>query len=206
MQFLKDEVRQSIEQIALIEFKTKGFKGASIRSIAKNSGTSVGNLYKYFQSKEDLYESLIGTVYHYSMDCIAQFSKVNFNKEPEKLFFDLMKNILQLIETNSTELSILLNKSEGSKYESCKGSFINIITEIVTASTKTQLLKKNMILQDNFMIHLLSTNLVDSIAVILNSKNNQEEIRNLILSLIEVLYGDLENKLPGIVLMEDEKN
>ena len=35
---------------------------AFIRNIAKNSNTSVGNIYINFESKEELYENIIGSV------------------------------------------------------------------------------------------------------------------------------------------------
>lgn len=203
MQYLKDEVRNNITQTALIEFKSKGFKGASIRSISKNSGTSVGNIYKYFHSKDELYEAVVGPVYHQAMGCIDQFSQVEINEKAETIFYKLMENIMEIIENNNIELSILLNKSEGSRYENCKAAFINVITEIVTGTMNYKLSKSNLALNDNFIIYLLSRNMVDSIAVILNSKDNHKEIRSTILSMIDILYGNIEHKLPGINLTED---
>ena len=75
MQYLKDEMRSRITEKALIEFREKGYSGASIRSIAKNSGTSTGNIYKYFHGKDDLYETLVGSVYSKLTDSIRQISE-----------------------------------------------------------------------------------------------------------------------------------
>ncbi|MGL6104570.1 TetR/AcrR family transcriptional regulator, partial [Romboutsia sp.] len=37
------------------EFAQKGFIGANINKISKNAGISIGSMYSYFESKEDLY-------------------------------------------------------------------------------------------------------------------------------------------------------
>jgi AcrR family transcriptional regulator len=195
MQYLKDEVRNNIAEKALIEFREKGYKGASVRAISKNSGTSVGNMYKYFQSKEDLYETLIGSVYNQVMSCMSQFRKVELNQKSENIFYELMENILEIVEESSAELSILLNKSEGSKYENCKITFIDLITNIVTEMMKYELSTKGRILKNNFIIYLLSYNLVESIALILRSKEEGTEIRKLILNIIDIFYGNIGEKL-----------
>lgn len=195
MQYLKDEMRSKITEKALIEFQEKGYSGASIRNIAKNSGTSPGNIYKYFKSKDDLYENLIGSVYIKIMGCMGQFSKVELNEKAETVFYELMGNIMLLIEESSLELSILLNKSAGSKYENCKSTFICLITEIVTGMIKYELSVKGETLKDSFIIYLLSNSMVESISIILNEKEDRAEAKALILSLIDIFFGKLAEKL-----------
>jgi AcrR family transcriptional regulator len=59
MQYQKDELRNSILLEAEREFFEKGFRGASLRRIAKRAGTTIGNLYHYFESKEALFDSIV---------------------------------------------------------------------------------------------------------------------------------------------------
>jgi AcrR family transcriptional regulator len=195
MQYLKDEMRNRITESALIEFSEKGYNGASIRSIAKNSGTSPGNIYKYFQGKDDLYENLIGSVYLKVMGCMGQFSKVELTENAETVFYELMGTILKIIEESSHELSILLNKSAGSKYENCKNTFINLITDIITGRMRHELAAKGKTLKDGFIIYLLSKSMVESISIILQEKRDSREARILILKLIDIFFSDLAEKL-----------
>lgn len=195
MQYLKEEVRNNILKEALNEFKEKGYRGASIRSIAKNANTSVGNLYKYFNNKESLYEELIGSVYNRLMGYINQFSKVEINDKAEEIFYGLLDNILDIFKNNSIELSVLLNKGEGSKYENCKNSFVEFITRIVTETMEYELSLEGKILQDNFIIYLVSNSLVESISIILEEKEDGEEVKKLIYDLISLFYMDIINKL-----------
>lgn len=195
MQYLKEEVRNNILKEALNEFKEKGYRGASIRSIAKNANTSVGNLYKYFNNKESLYEELIGSVYNRLMGYINQFSKVEINDKAEEIFYGLLDNIMDIFKNNSIELSVLLNKGEGSKYENCKNSFVEFITRIVTETMEYELSLQGKILQDNFIIYLVSNSLVESISIILEEKEDGEEVKKLIYDLISLFYMDIINKL-----------
>jgi len=59
MQRKKDEVKKKILDIAHKYFLDKGFPNSSMRSIAQESGISPGNIYTYFQSKEDLFLYLL---------------------------------------------------------------------------------------------------------------------------------------------------
>lgn len=195
MQYLKDEVRNSIVEEALKEFKELGYKGASIRSIAKKANTSVGNIYKYFKSKEDLYENLIGSVYYRIMDYINQFHKVEINHKAEEIFYGLMEKIMEIFNDNSTEIAILFNKSNGSKYENCKSTFVDFVTRIVTEMMKYQLFSQGKRLKDNFIIYLVSHSLIESISIILEEREDGAEVRRLILNIIDIFYMDLKDKL-----------
>lgn len=195
MQYLKDEVRNSIVEEALKEFKELGYKGASIRGIAKKANTSVGNIYKYFKSKEDLYENLIGSVYYRIMDYINQFHKVEINHKAEEIFYGLMDKIMEIFNDNSTEIAILFNKSNGSKYENCKSDFVDFITRIVTEMMKYQLSLQGKRLKDNFVIYLISHSLVESVSIILEEIQDGAEVRRLILNIIDIFYRDLKDKL-----------
>lgn len=92
------EKRESILNVALKEFARKGFKGANINTIAENAGISIGSMYSYFSSKEDLllttfYErgavpvrELYSRVYSSDVDIFTKIENlllgmVNFSKE-----------------------------------------------------------------------------------------------------------------------------
>jgi AcrR family transcriptional regulator len=53
------EKRDRILTTALCEFASNGFKGTNVSAIAKAAGISVGAVYKYFPSKEDLFMTVI---------------------------------------------------------------------------------------------------------------------------------------------------
>jgi TetR/AcrR family transcriptional regulator, acrAB operon repressor len=48
-----------IEDAALRVFTRQGFHGTSVREIAAEAGVSLGNLYNYYKTKEDIFVSLL---------------------------------------------------------------------------------------------------------------------------------------------------
>ena len=51
-----DEKRKNlILEVGIEEFSSKGYENANINVIAKNAGISIGLMYKYFATKEDLF-------------------------------------------------------------------------------------------------------------------------------------------------------
>ena len=59
-----NEVEQTtlhlILSAAMREFLEKGFKSASLRNIVKTAGVTTGAFYGYYDSKEELFEALVG--------------------------------------------------------------------------------------------------------------------------------------------------
>lgn len=54
-----EENQVHIEEAALRVFTRQGFHGTSVREIAAEAGVSLGNLYNYYKTKEDIFESLV---------------------------------------------------------------------------------------------------------------------------------------------------
>ena len=53
------EKRQRILDAATVEFSLHGFENANMTVIAKKAQVSVGSLYKYFESKQDLFLTVV---------------------------------------------------------------------------------------------------------------------------------------------------
>jgi AcrR family transcriptional regulator len=54
-----EEKKGRIEAAAKLLFIKQGFHGTSMREIAARAGVSLGNLYNYYRTKEELFESII---------------------------------------------------------------------------------------------------------------------------------------------------
>lgn len=55
--------RRRVEDAALALFRKRGFHGVGMRDIAKQAGVSLGNLYNYYATKEDIFVSIIDRLY-----------------------------------------------------------------------------------------------------------------------------------------------
>src|SRR5689334_9941361 len=72
--------RRRIQEAARTVFSERGYAGASIELIARAAQLSVGAIYLYFRSKEDLYTSLIEdalTVFDVEMGQVREQAEVS---------------------------------------------------------------------------------------------------------------------------------
>ncbi|NLN50123.1 MAG: helix-turn-helix transcriptional regulator [Acholeplasmataceae bacterium] len=63
MSKLKNNVKEKIIKNAADEFYERGFSGANMRRIARKSRMVVGNIYRYFSSKEGLFNATVEPAY-----------------------------------------------------------------------------------------------------------------------------------------------
>ena len=77
MQYRKQAVAQQILDSAMVEFDEKGYTDASIRAIAERAETSVGNVYRYFRNKDDLFVSCLMPVLDECIDWTAKVFDVS---------------------------------------------------------------------------------------------------------------------------------
>jgi len=95
MRFHKDtfdkttaERRQRVIDVAVSEFAGRGYSATNINDIAKKAGISIGAMYSYFASKEDLFLAVVGSAYG------VLESVLNEAREKHTNVFDLMAELL----------------------------------------------------------------------------------------------------------------
>ena len=121
MQVKKDDVRCRIISVAHDEFVRNGVKNTSMRTIAKRSGVALGNIYKYFESKDKILCAVLAPLlkaldeymqYHNSREhLVIEFSSV------EQMQKQMMSRLLELIGQFRAELKLLFFNVEGTSLE-----------------------------------------------------------------------------------------
>lgn len=122
-QKLKDESRQAIILSAKEEFLEKGYKNASMRNIARKANMTVGNLYRYFPSKEDINRLIVGetlneingiirniTADNVSMETRVFNIKADVN-ELSSLMNQLAEKLVDVYQRHKIEFNILMMNS-----------------------------------------------------------------------------------------------
>lgn len=100
------------------EFLKKGFEKASLRKICEKAGVTTGAVYFFFENKEDLFHEIVaGTV--------KQLEALVRELTAEELggggsSSDSDKRIMEFLWNNSSEVQLLLEKAEGTRYEMFK--------------------------------------------------------------------------------------
>ncbi len=132
MQFLKEELRVKILESATNEFYDKGYGKASMRTIAKHSGITVGNIYRYFDGKEALFEAVVNEAYERFYEIVSSDVDDEIIKSNDDNLFEIMRNkiitaLVECVSEKRIELLILLRGATGTKYELMKEDFYKLI-------------------------------------------------------------------------------
>ncbi|WNR44496.1 TetR/AcrR family transcriptional regulator [Paenibacillus roseipurpureus] len=203
MQILKDEVKQSIRQAALAEFKKHGYLKASIRQIADAAGITPGNIYRYFKSKDDLFDELIQPI-HAQLAEVLRVTKQEVDSTLCTVLSDHLvilrqidASLIQLFKESSAELTILLNLSEGSRYQSTKQDMITLVVQIMTEVFTAELAAESGQLapQDRLTASMMATTLVESICLILRDHEDGDTIKLLVDELLYVYCTGISEKI-----------
>ncbi|MDN4754198.1 TetR/AcrR family transcriptional regulator [Porphyromonadaceae bacterium W3.11] len=184
MQILKTDTRQRIVSIAHNEFIKNGVRQTTIRTIASKAGITVGNLYHYFSSKDELFCEVLKPLlsaldsYILSHNREEYLSLAVFNlRESQNEYLYAM---LELIETYRAELRLLLFNAEGTSLAGYKEIIINYQMEI--GYEYLRLMKQRYPhLNTNispFLIHITSSSWMTLFCELIEHEDySQEEIR-----------------------------
>jgi len=99
--------QEKILQTAIAEFAEHGFDGANINIIAKKAGISVGSMYKYFNTKHDLYLMVVSSSVDKLNSVLNKIigCKVDFLSTVEKII-----RAIQVYSRENTYLTKLYNE------------------------------------------------------------------------------------------------
>ncbi len=132
-QFLKDEVREKIKEGAVAVFTEKGFKATSIKEIAAKAEVSVGNVYRYFDNKDALYNAVIEGVHKGVID-ILDFVKINniyrdvlTDAEFIPMIYEPMRQFYALYQRERKVFDMLMKNGVDVHYEETIGTIIGIL-------------------------------------------------------------------------------
>jgi|AntAceMinimDraft_17_1070374.scaffolds.fasta_scaffold05671_3 AcrR family transcriptional regulator len=196
MQILKDYLRKRIKKSALQEFEKKGFQKSSMRVIAKSSGMTVGNLYRYYQNKEHLFKEIVNPAYQEITTFIKEFARQdqsNYNKNKEmnsfiQVFERFLVNVYQI---HGIELAILFGGSKGSSLEQAKKNIILLIAQRLRQEAFPRIVKKGIIVQDDYLSLVIATSFIEGITLILAKYKDREKTESLFTQFTYIYFKDL---------------
>ncbi|GAB6109804.1 TetR/AcrR family transcriptional regulator [Fusibacter bizertensis] len=96
-----EERRNSVLSIALGEFASKGYSATSINDIARDAGVSIGAMYSYFASKEDLFLTIVNEGHFLMVEILSAIG------ENSSDVFDCVKKMITSSRTFALEHTLL---------------------------------------------------------------------------------------------------
>lgn len=187
VQIQKEEMRAALLMEAKKEFISNGYKLASMRRISKAANTTIGNVYKYFTSKEDLYEQLVlkvkEKIFHYIEE------KGDLDREvPADKHFDLMA-FAELMSENRDEMLLLTDGSSGTKYENVKEQMLNMISNNIHLYL-TVVFKEgnNIACPPEVLARSIAVGLLEGLLDVLRQHTDKGEIRSAVECFIYFMF------------------
>lgn len=134
MQVQKVDIRKTILHVSRQEFLELGYKNASMRTIAKNAGVGLSNIYNYFKNKDEIFVEVLTPLIHAfdklldehnSPDSISIeiFTSEEYMREQIDMF-------VRLILKFQKEIELLFFRAHGSTLEDFKEDYTDRHTQL----------------------------------------------------------------------------
>lgn len=191
MQIKKDDIRKTILGAAREEFSEKGFKDASMRTIAQKAKVGLSNIYNYFGNKDEIFREILSEV-------LAAFDKIlkehnssdHVNRDifsSEKYLGKQIDMYLSLVDDHKEDLKILFFKSSGSSLENFQEELIEKHTQ--TGTEYIELMKKKYPEMNAdispFFIHTMCAWFMSSITELVMHDLSQSEVQQFVRDYME---------------------
>lgn len=93
--------REKVLEVAIEEFAAKGYSATSINDISRKANISIGSMYSYFASKEDLFLTIVNNAYYIMEKILKDVAQESSD------IFDCIKKMLVASRTFADEYSLL---------------------------------------------------------------------------------------------------
>ncbi len=199
MQVKKAEVKEKIYNAAFEEFYNNSFKKSTMNSISKNSGVPVGNIYRYYVNKEAIFKDIVDNVSIQLFDLFSNLPPVKDENSDEifkVIVMDFIEKLLELFFKNRKKINILMNKSEGSKYENFKTRLEENFIENVISATKLKFGDKVLSHEDIELVKVSATVFFKGLESIMTTFSEDDEFtKNLMFRYTDFFITDIIKRL-----------
>jgi len=194
MQIQKKTVKSKIINAALEEFLISGYSNSSMRNIANQSGITVGNIYSYFASKEDLFEHILSSTVK-QLQALFEMEVGDGNLLTTRNVTEMAHEIAVVFLRNRIQFLILMDGSEGSKYGNIKSELIEQATQRIISESKSDSYSSSAGI-DETLAYSISVALIEGMIYLFkNIGNDKSRLEKLIGEFLRLILGDLFQKI-----------
>lgn len=186
MQTKKENLNSMILGSATDEFFEKGYSSASMRTIAKNAGMTPGNLYSYYNGKEELFSEILAG----PSDAISAFVEGIHKgvKMDETSLTDIGEKIADIFLRFKKPFMILMHCSGGTAFD----GFKNILTGAIADRLKRDYFTLKDIAYDDFLPKAAASALMEGLLEIFSRyADNEEALRRTTDEFLNLMFSDI---------------
>lgn len=166
-----EETQRNILETAKTHFLSDGLTGASLRNIVKDAGLTTGAFYKYYPTKEALFDALtdpyLEHIYEIYDQVIAEFEKLSADDQTKNMASisdEGMEEMLNYVYDHYDNFKLLLKCGDSGKYE----DFIHgmVAREIKSSHRYLEKMKEEGVevpVVDDSLMHMIYTGFFSSI-------------------------------------------
>lgn len=183
-----EETQRNILETAKKHFLNDGLTGASLRNIVKDAGLTTGAFYKYYPTKEALFDALtdpyLEHIYEIYDQVVAELEKLSADDQTKSMASmsnDGMKQMLDYVYDHYDNFKLLLKCGDSGKYEDFIHRIVN--REIESSHRYLEKMKEEgveiPVVEDSLM-HMIYTGFFSSIfQIIEHDFDKQSAIKNI---------------------------
>ncbi|MBE0643036.1 MAG: TetR/AcrR family transcriptional regulator [Bacteroidetes bacterium] len=183
--------RQEIIQAAREVFSLRGFTSATLDEIAEKAEFGKGTLYSYFQSKDELFDTVLADMFEEFVSIAAEACS-DPEKEIEESYTDFARALLRHLFENYGMYYLLIREMHKMEHQSHFATLfpnlLLIIAEPLKRNLPAENLKENAAEQLGFMFLTLILSLFRSSLHILGQRHCYEQATTLDLSSDEIQH------------------
>lgn len=183
VQYKKDNIKEKIDSSALKIFGEKGYENTKISNISVEAKVSVGNIYRYYKSKEEIFysvapESVLEKLKSILINKVILAKNKELNgRESIRKFHLINEEFIEYMILNREQVLVMINGSKGTRYEGVKDEVISYMIENVKEHYSKE---SNEIIHDSMnygIIKMIYEKLIEMMMHILKESKSPEDIK-----------------------------
>jgi AcrR family transcriptional regulator len=180
VQTLKPELRERVLAAAEQEFAASGYAGATMAAIAARAGVSTGNLYRYFENKDALFQTIFTEEFAETFLALVDKRVRALTLASDLTALDASARadaaaLLRFWIAHRRKVIVVLDRAEGSPFASFRARFVDALVKPTLAKLRAESGKKPSPMVER-LVRLLFENTVRAIVVILEEHESEPEI------------------------------
>lgn len=189
MQVLKESVRKAIISGAIEDFFEYGYKNANMRRIADSANITVGNIYRYFDSKKALFNAVLAPAQQAINDLGTFDQKLHITHiDSMKDASQIVTYVMNVLKPYMKEIFIMIFNSTGIHFHQVKTQLEMLV---VTKIKEFYPGKFN-----DYFLKIIAYGFIQSLFVVFKENiNDVKKIQDTMIQIIVFFFRDINNRL-----------
>ena len=179
-QVLKEHVRTRILEAARATFAARGFLAASMADIASAADLGTASLYRYYASKEELFDAAIPAALARELDALLAKRVGALGATLARSKDDAGEEILQFWTTHRLAAVVLLDRAAGTPHESFAARFVDRLLALSVEQLRAAYPGVRIDATTRFVLRRIFEGTRATLAAILEAHEDEDRMREAI--------------------------